>query len=117
MAFTTRTTVLLVATMALLIVGTTMASKTGGLRLQRQRLLVEDSCASGSFADNAQCTSGSVCSSGYCINFGTGFNICRPNCATDGSFVPIGDGCSCCSGVEDGNDAGGGKSTCISASS
>lgn len=103
MPATTRTTLLLVATVALLVVGTTMASKNGLVtRLrQQQRQLLTEGCPTGTGATNDACTSGADCASGYCFknNDNTGTYYCWSNCGGFTFPVASGDGCSCCSGA------------------
>ena len=116
MPSTTRTTLLLVATMALLIVGITMGaeledSKTN-LRLNNLNRLLTEGCPTGSVADGQACSSGADCASGYCVTVGPSSRVCNSGCGT--SFVATGDDCSCCSGAQSGSDDGNGNSACLS---
>lgn len=97
MSCTTLRWSVLAATVALLVVGAaTVAAeeKAGNLRLQR--LLTESSCTTGTTAIGEQCTTGSDCASGYCVNVVTDVNMCNNVCAVGTMYVSVGDDCSCC---------------------
>lgn len=108
MPSTTRTTLLLIATMALLIVGTSMATNLRlNQQLQLNRLLNEGGCATGAGATNDACSSSADCASGYCAGTSPGTSQCQASCVADTGAVPTGDDCSCCSGLQnDGNSFG-----------
>ena len=98
MPCTTLRWLVLAATVALLVLGATVAAeeKAGNLRLQR--LLTESSCTTGTTANNQPCTIGSDCASGTCLEPFIGVRFCMDGCGNEVAFVALGDGCSCCSG-------------------
>lgn len=124
MPSSTRSMLLLAATVALLMVGTTMAarpSKTGLRDTNLQRLLVEGApgptcAAGGSTADGSYCNGGADCSSRSCEALSPGQTACHATCVPDGNAVILGDGCSCCSGQGDGSDPGFGIEFCLASS-
>ena len=122
MPSSTRSMLLLAATVALLMVGTTMAapqSKTGLRVTNLKRLLNEGptSCGTGGTnADGAACNAGAECASGYCQATAPNTGSCQASCVPDGSVAFLGDvHCSCCSGQGDGVDHGWGLEVCAAA--